>query len=84
MNVSLPKDTFDRLVFYLSKCPFGEVENLVNELRVTVKAVVEPSKEGGDVSNVQSSETDTASEAPTSSPQGQEVNGEEAKSDNQG
>ena len=50
MHVAFPKDTFDKLVNYLGSKPFNEVENLINELKATVKPVniTEPVKEGVD------------------------------------
>lgn len=62
MHVAFPKDTFDKLINYISTKPFNEVENLINELKATVRPVnvvepeplKEPPKEVGDGENVQS------------------------------
>ena len=82
MDVALPKNTFDNLVNYLSKCPFIEVENLVNELRQNVRPVVinpptETPKEV--VDNVQSTEANTTQQAPVEQTGGEETNNQETK-----
>lgn len=60
MHVAFPQETFNKLVTYLGNKPFNEVENLINELKATVKPVnittTEPPKEEGDAENVQSNE----------------------------
>lgn len=88
MNVALPKSTFDNLINYLSKCPFIEVENLVNELRANVKPItitpppVETPKEV--VDDVQSESNESKAEAPTEQTVGEEANNQETQPDNQG
>lgn len=90
MDAIIPRNTFDRLVNYLSKCPFGEVENIINELRATVQPVPfpapgvppkpdQPQAEGGDVSDVQSTETNTTQQTPLEQTIGEEANSQETK-----
>lgn len=84
MDVIVPRNTFDKLINYLSKCPFGEVENLVSELRAYVRPLPptlqgQPQAEGGDVSDVQSTETNTTQQTPPEQTIGEEANSQETK-----
>jgi len=84
--VGFTPDLFNKIVGYLANRPFGEVENFFNEIRTTVKPfdIPDTPMEGGDVSDVQSTTSNTEPETPSEQTDGEKSDGQESQPDQQG